>query len=194
MKADSFIPRGASIGRYVVRGWIAQGAMGEVYSAYDPDLDRNLAIKLVRVEQGHSVGDVDAKARLLREAQAIARLSHPNVIIVHDVGVHEDRVFIAMEFIDGGTLTYWLNAQRRTWREVLNVLQAAGRGLQHAHEANLVHRDFKPENVMIRLDGEVRVMDFGLVRYVDPEEPAAAAASAKALAEFRPGSLVQCRN
>ncbi|MEA2700209.1 MAG: eukaryotic-like serine/threonine-protein kinase, partial [Myxococcales bacterium] len=170
MKADTLIPRGASIGRYVVRGWIARGAMGEVYAAYDPNLDRKLAIKLVRVERGFSSGDVDARTRLMREAQAIAKLSHPNVVIVHDVGTHEDRVFIAMEFIDGGTLTFWLNAKPRTWREILKVFIAAGRGLQHAHEANLVHRDFKPENVMIRLDGEVRVMDFGLVRYVDAVE------------------------
>ena len=141
--------------------------MGEVYAAYDPTLDRKLAIKLVRVERGASASGVDARSRLMREAQAIARLSHPNVVIVHDVGTHQDRVFIAMEFIDGGTLTQWLTAQPRTWREILKVFIAAGRGLQHAHEANLVHRDFKPENVMIRLDGEVRVMDFGLVRYVD---------------------------
>jgi serine/threonine protein kinase len=167
MTADTLIPRGATIGRYVVVGWIAQGAMGDVYSAYDPTLDRKVAIKLVRVEGGAAVGDGEGKARLLREAQAIAKLSHPNVVIIHDVGTYEDRVFIAMELIEGGTLSYWLHALPRTWREVVRVFIAAGRGLQHAHEANLVHRDFKPENVMVRVDGEVRVMDFGLVRRVD---------------------------
>ena len=168
--ADTRIQRGASIGRYVVQGWIAEGGMAEVYAAYDPNLDRKLAIKLVRVEGGNGVGIVDGKARLLREAKAIAKLSHPNVVIIHDVGSYEDRVFIAMEHIEGGTLTYWRHAQPRTWREVLAVFMAAGRGLQHAHEANLVHRDFKPDNVMVRVDGEVRVMDFGLVRHVDALE------------------------
>jgi tRNA A-37 threonylcarbamoyl transferase component Bud32 len=161
------VRRGATIGRYVVLGWVGNGAMGDVYSAYDPDLDRKLAIKLLRVKRGSSVGGLDGKTRLLREAQAIAKLSHPNVVVVHDVGTFEDRVFIAMEFIEGGTLSFWLHAQQRTWREILRVFIAAGGGLQHAHEANLVHRDFKPDNVMVRVDGDVRVMDFGLVRYID---------------------------
>src|SRR6266404_4071953 len=163
----TLVRRGSAIGRYVVLSWLGRGAMGEVYGAYDPDLDRRLAIKLLRVRRGTSVGSVDGKTRLLREAQAIAKLSHPNVVVVHDVGTYEDRVFIAMEFIEGGTLTFWLHAQPRTWQEILRVFVAAGRGLQHAHEANLVHRDFKPDNVMVRVDGEVRVMDFGLVRYID---------------------------
>ena len=159
--------RGVTIGRYVVLGLVGRGAMGDVYSAYDPDLDRKVAIKLLRVKKGGSTGGLDGKTRLLREAQAIARLSHPNVVVVYDVGTYKDGVFIAMEFIEGGTLSYWINAQPRGWRDILRLFLAAGRGLQHAHEANLVHRDFKPDNVMVRHDGEVRVMDFGLVRYID---------------------------
>jgi serine/threonine protein kinase len=166
-EAPPQISRGATIGRYVVVGYVGHGAMGDVYSAFDPDLNRKLAIKLLRVRRGSGVGAVDGRTRLLREAQAIAKLSHPNVVVVHDVGNFEDRVFIAMEFIEGGTLSYWLHQQSRSWRDILTVFLAAGRGLQHAHEANLVHRDFKPDNVMVRLDGEVRVMDFGLVRYID---------------------------
>jgi serine/threonine protein kinase len=165
--AHTQIRRGTFIGRYVVLGWIGNGAMGDVYSAFDPDLDRKLAIKLLRVKRGSSVGGVDGKTRLLREAQAIAKLSHPNVVVVHDVGTFEDRVFIAMEFVDGGTLSFWMHAHPHSWREILGVFIAAGRGLQHAHDANLVHRDFKPDNVMVRVDGQVRVMDFGLVRYID---------------------------
>ena len=107
---------------------------------------------------------VEQKARLLREAQAIARLSHPNVVVVHDVGSFEDQVFVAMEFVDGHTVAYWQNAARRSWREVLDVFIAAGRGLSAAHAAQLVHRDFKGENVMITSSGQVRVMDFGLAR------------------------------
>jgi len=161
------IRRGITIGRYVVLGLVGRGSMGDVYSAFDPDLDRKVAIKLLRVKRGDSAGGLDGKTRLLREAQATARLSHPNVVVVHDVGTYQDGVFIAMEFIEGGTLNFWLHAQPRNWREILRAFLAAGRGLQSAHEANLVHRDFKPDNVMVRVDGTVRVMDFGLVRYVD---------------------------
>src|SRR6266478_879384 len=168
---ETLVRRGSAIGRYVILGWVGRGAMGEVYGAFDPDLNRKLAIKLLRVRRGNSVGSVDGKTRLLREAQAIAKLSHPNVVVVHDVGTYEDRVFIAMEFIEGRTLTFWLHARPRTWREIVKVFIAAGRGLQHAHEANLVHRDFKPDNVMVRVDGDVRVMDFGLVRYTDLRDP-----------------------
>ncbi|HEY2901799.1 MAG TPA: serine/threonine-protein kinase [Polyangia bacterium] len=167
MDTGTQIRRGVTIGRYVVLGLVGRGAMGDVYSAYDPDLDRKVAIKLLRVKRGGSQGGLDGKTRLLREAQAIAKLSHPNVIVVYDVGTFEDSVFIAMEFIEGGTLNFWLHAQKRDWREILRAFISAGRGLQHAHEAKLVHRDFKPDNVMIRVDGEVRVMDFGLVRHID---------------------------
>ena len=174
---ETLIPSGVSIGRYVVRNWIARGGMGDVYAAYDSNLNRKVAIKLVRVEDGTGIDGVDPKTRLLREAQALATLSHPNVVIIHDVGSYEDRVFIAMEFIEGATVSAWLHAQPRTWRAILKVFIAAGRGLQHAHEANLVHRDFKPENVMVRVDGEVRVMDFGLVRHVGAQETIAAPTS-----------------
>ena len=135
--------------------------MGEVYAAYHPDLDRRIALKVVN-ESG--AGAADRRARLLREARAIARLSHPNVITVHDAGTVDDRVYIAMEFVEGETIDDWLRAQPRTWREILDVFIAAGRGLAAAHAAGVVHRDFKPQNVMIGRDGSVRVMDFGLAR------------------------------
>jgi len=134
-----------------------------VYAAYDPELDRKVALKLLR-PKGAGLDNTEARTRLLREAQVLARLSHPNVIVVHDVGTVSDRVFVAMEFIDGHTVAYWLNAKTRTWREILQVFVAAGRGLAAAHAAQLVHRDFKAENVMITPAGQVRVMDFGLAR------------------------------
>ena len=161
------LARGASIGRYVVLGLVGRGGMGEVYAAYDPELDRKVAVKLLRVKPGAGVSLTEGRQRTLREAQAIARLSHPNVVVVFDVGTFEDKVFIAMEYVDGNTVAYWLEAQPRTWQEILAVFIAAGRGLAAAHEKGLVHRDFKPDNVMIGRDGQIRVMDFGLARQVD---------------------------
>ena len=137
--------------------------MGVVYGAYDPELDRKIALKLLKGERA-SVRRTTARARLLREAKAMARLAHPNVIAVHDVGVFDGQVFLAMEFLGGGTLKSWLGAGPRHWREVLEVFVAAGRGLAAAHAAGLVHRDFKPENVLLDRDGRPRVVDFGLAR------------------------------
>src|SRR6187401_272227 len=164
------LARGASIGRYVVLGLVGRGGMGEVYAAYDPELDRKVAVKLLRVKPGNGVSRHEGRQRTLREAQAIARLSHPNVVVVFDVGTFAEQVFIAMEFVDGNTVTYWLQAAERSWQEILKVFMAAGRGLAAAHEKGLVHRDFKPDNVMVSRDGQVRVMDFGLARQA--EKPA----------------------
>jgi tetratricopeptide (TPR) repeat protein len=144
--------------------------MGEVYAAYDPELDRKVAVKLLRVKPGNGVSLVEGRQRTLREAQAIARLSHPNVVVVYDVGTFGDQVFIAMEFVEGNTVTYWVQSQARSWQEVLKVFMAAGRGLAAAHDKGLVHRDFKPDNVMVGRT-QVRVMDFGLARQVHDKEP-----------------------
>jgi tetratricopeptide (TPR) repeat protein len=157
------LERGATLGRYVVLSKIGSGGMGVVYAAYDPELDRKVALKLIHA------GGADAsarRARLLREAQAMARLQHPSVITVHDVGTYQDQVFVAMEFVDGWTVTGWLRESPRTWQEVLRVFRRAGRGLAAAHAAGIVHRDFKPDNVLIGKDGRVRVLDFGLARPV----------------------------
>lgn len=165
------IRRGSSVGRYVILGLVGRGAMGEVYAAYDPDLDRKVAVKLLHAEStaAGAASSSDGKLRLLREAQAIARLSHPNIIVVHDAGSFDERVFVAMEFVDGHTVGYWLQAAKRDWKEIMKVFMAAGRGLAAAHAAHLVHRDFKMENVMIGRDGNVRVMDFGLARSVSDD-------------------------
>jgi eukaryotic-like serine/threonine-protein kinase len=153
--------------------------MGEVYGAYDPELDRKVAIKLVRA-RGRSGDTADSRTRLMREAQATAKVSHPNVVVVYDAGTFQDRVFIAMEFVEGHTLRYWLQAGSRTWPEVLEIFTAAGRGLAAAHEKELVHRDFKPDNVMVGAAGQVRVMDFGLARLAtDRAAPVPVAASAR---------------
>ncbi len=162
--ADATLARGTALGRFVVLGLVGRGAMGEVYGAYDPDLDRKIAIKLVRARAGKSGDAGEARVRLMREAQATAKISHPNVVVVYDAGTFEDRVFIAMEFVEGNTLRYWLQSAPRSWPEILEIFVAAGRGLAAAHDKELVHRDFKPDNVMVGRDGQVRVMDFGLAR------------------------------
>lgn len=156
--------RGDTLGRYVLLERLGEGGMGLVYAAYDPDLDRRIAIKILR---GPSVSfDEDSRARLLREAQAMARLSHPNVMTVHEVGTAQGRPFIAMELVAGQDLRTWFRARTRSWKEVLEVMLGAGRGLAAAHRAGLIHRDFKPANVLVGDDGLVRVLDFGLARQV----------------------------
>jgi tetratricopeptide (TPR) repeat protein len=167
-EATGGLSRGGTVGRYIVLGLIGHGAMGVVYAAYDPELDRKVALKLLRVrERGPGGNLVEKRARLLREAKAMARLSHPNVIVVYDVGAIEDQVFIAMELVDGVTVGKWREGRTRNWKEVVGVFSAAGQALAAAHTAGLVHRDFKPDNVMVGRDGKVRVMDFGLARQVE---------------------------
>ncbi|MBS2028666.1 MAG: serine/threonine protein kinase [Deltaproteobacteria bacterium] len=161
------LDRGASIGRYIVLDVLGKGAMGVVYAAYDPELDRKVAIKLLQTRDGSAKGA--EQAWLLREAQALAKLSHPNVTAVHDVGtLGGDRVFVAMELVEGQTLRNWKAAGTHTQREILDVYRAAGAGLAAAHAAGLVHRDFKPDNVQVGSDGRVRVLDFGLARLARP--------------------------
>jgi tetratricopeptide (TPR) repeat protein/tRNA A-37 threonylcarbamoyl transferase component Bud32 len=160
--------RGGMIGRYIVLGLLGKGGMGVVYSAYDPELDRKVALKLLRIANRRKGEDLDAKrTRLLREAKAIARLSHPSVVVVYDVGTYHDQVFIAMELVDGMTAIRWRDTRKPSWREVLRVFIAAGEGIAAAHAADLIHRDFKPDNVMVTRDGKVRVMDFGLARTME---------------------------
>jgi len=151
---------GTGVGRYVILERVGEGGMGVVFSAYDPELDRRVALKLLAPD----LIEEDARLRLLREAQAMARLSHPNVVPVYDAGTVDGRVFVAMEFVQGVTLRTWLAGETHDWTEVLDTLRRAALGLHAAHEAGLVHRDFKPDNVMVGDDGRVRVLDFGLAR------------------------------
>jgi eukaryotic-like serine/threonine-protein kinase len=156
---------GALIGRYVVVGPLGEGGMGHVMRAYDTKLHREVALKLLR-----SSGNEEARARIVREAQAMAQLTHPNVVSVYDVDTDAGRPFIAMEYVEGGTLRAWLDDER-PWRETIECFRLAGRGLDAAHRAGLVHRDFKPANVLVvEREGKlhrVLVTDFGLARGVE---------------------------
>ncbi len=189
-EADAPLAPGARLARYVVLERIGRGAMGEVYAAYDPELARQVALKLLRPE-GRRVEALGQ--RLMREAQALARLSHPHVVAVHDAGVCEQGVFLTMERVEGDTLTDWLRVPRPT-AEVLRVFIDAGRGLAAAHAAGLVHRDFKPANVLVGRDGRVRVTDFGLARAMEqadaPEDTAAPAPGDTVSPLTRTGALL----
>ncbi|MFO0634410.1 MAG: serine/threonine-protein kinase [Nannocystaceae bacterium] len=153
-----------TIGRYVVTGTLGKGGMGVVYRALDPQLQRTVAIKLVKPQRARDPAAAEHRARLLREARALAALSHPNVVPVFDVGEHGDGLFVTMQLIEGDNMQGWLARERPPWRRILGVFRAAGRGLAAAHTAGLVHRDFKPANVLVGHDGRVRVVDFGLAR------------------------------
>jgi eukaryotic-like serine/threonine-protein kinase len=145
------------VSRFVVERRLGAGGMGVVYEARDPELNRKVALKLL-----HESADAE---RLRSEARALARLRHPNVVAVHDVGTWQGRVFLTMEHVPGGTLASWLQAEKRSRRDIARVLAAAARALAAAHAAGIVHRDMKPENILVGDDGEVRVVDFGLARH-----------------------------
>ena len=154
----------STIGRFEVVRSLGRGGMGEVFAAHDPELDRWVAIKRIhRAETEHHI------ERFNREGRALARLSHPNIVQVYEVGQHEGSMFIVMELVEGQTLGAWTagdRGRRRSGTEILQAYVQAGRGLAAAHAADLVHRDFKPENVMVGDDGRPRVLDFGLAREV----------------------------
>lgn len=150
------------VGRYRVEGKLGAGGMGVVYRAHDPELARDVALKLMNTAAVSDEEAGRARGRLVREARAMAKLAHPNVIHVYDVGAVDDGVFIAMELVDGDPLSKWIAQEAPGWRDTLRCYLDAGEGLAAAHEAGIVHRDFKPENVMLGSDGRVRVGDFGL--------------------------------
>jgi tetratricopeptide (TPR) repeat protein/predicted Ser/Thr protein kinase len=158
--AGPHLEPGATVGRYMILYRVGSGGMGVIYAAYDPRLDRKVALKILR-------SDLDSPGRrelLRREAKAMARLDHPHVVGVYDVGEDRHGIFLAMEYVEGRTLRGWLEDSPRSWKEILEVFLQAGHGLAAAHAAGLVHQDFKPSNVLLSADGEARVTDFGLAQ------------------------------
>jgi len=150
-----------AIGRFRIRESIGHGGNAIIYSAWDEQQERQVAIKLLRDDRSNRPG---TQARFLREAKAMARLAHPNVIRIYEVGTHEGRAFLALEYVQGRTLREWLAAEQPELAMIIARYLEAGRGLQAAHEAGLMHRDFKPDNAVLGDDGRVRVVDFGLAR------------------------------
>ncbi|HVK63877.1 MAG TPA: serine/threonine-protein kinase, partial [Polyangium sp.] len=169
-----------TLGRFLLLRKLGEGGMGEVFSAYDEQLDRRVAIKLLHA----AYAPEETQKRMFREAQALARLSHPNVVTVYEVGEVDGDVFVVMEHIEGKTLQEWQEEAPRSAEEVLEAYRMAGRGLAAVHAAGMVHRDVKPANAMIDGDGRVRILDFGLAhaRGVAPADPSAAAPTSGALA------------
>ncbi|MBL8950083.1 MAG: serine/threonine protein kinase [Myxococcaceae bacterium] len=187
--AGSTLEPGAEVGRYRIEAVLGRGAAGTVYSALDLTLRRRVALKVLRPRD---LSPAELERRSTMEARALARLSHRSVVTVYELGVLDGSIWVAMELVEGQSLAEWMRA-RPTWREVVRVFRAAGAGLAAAHDAGLVHRDFKPANVLVSASGEVRVTDFGLARDADAVEPAAPAANEDALPQgalTREGSLV----
>ncbi|MCX4241927.1 serine/threonine-protein kinase [Paraliomyxa miuraensis] len=164
---DAALRPGELVGRYRLVDQLGAGGMGVVWRAHDPRLGRTVAVKVLH-EQRRRRRQAEARERLRREALALAKLSHPNVVAIYDVGVHGRRVFLAMEHVVGRTLDRWA-ADAPSLLQVLEVFEQIAAGLAAVHEAGFVHRDLKPANVMIARDGRVLVMDFGLARISDPE-------------------------
>jgi serine/threonine protein kinase len=158
---------GARFGRYIILDRLGVGGMGVVYGAYDPRLDRRVALKLLHPESERAA-TAEGRASLLREARSMARLSHPNVVAVYDAGEIGGEVYLAMEFVEGKTLRQWVSERPRSWREVLVMYLQVGEGLAAAHRAGLLHHDFKPDNVLVDATGRARVADFGLAGRVPP--------------------------
>ena len=176
------------VGRYVLRRVLGSGGMGVVYEAVDPELHRVVALKVLRSDLGA------LQKRLLDEAQAMAMLSHPNVVTIYDVGRAGERVFIVMALIQGVSLRHWLAQESRSVTEILDAFEQAAEGLRAAHDAGLVHRDFKPENVFVAKDGRVLVGDFGLAVALDAETVAAEGSLAYMAPEQRSGESVDARS
>lgn len=178
--APGELPVGTLVDRYEIEKRVGSGSMGVVYAARDTRLGRRVAVKLLRAHPDSPIFR-ELCQRLVREARAMASVSHPNLVAIHDIGTFDGRDYIVMDYVDGCTLRDWVAQESRRWTERFDVLVSAGRGLAAAHAAGIVHRDFKPDNVLVSRNGRAQVGDFGLARgnaglpaiprTVDPQSP-----------------------
>jgi eukaryotic-like serine/threonine-protein kinase len=175
-------PPGERVGRFLIRGVLGTGGMGVVYDAFDEQLQRPVALKQLRPRPCGGEKSPPTDETWLHEARTLARLDHPNVVTLYEVVPHAGAHFLALERVDGVTLRVWLRARRRTTEQILDVFLAAAHGLEAAHAAGIVHRDFKPDNVLVGRDGRVRVADFGLAMPTTQREPVAAAGTPRYVA------------
>jgi eukaryotic-like serine/threonine-protein kinase len=175
---------GTTIGPYQVLAKLGEGGMGEVYRARDTRLNRDVAIKVLPT---FFAGDPDRRARFEREAQAVAALSHPNVIAIFDTGVHDHQLYVVMELLAGGTLRERLASGALSVRKAVDIAAQIARGLGAAHGKGLVHRDLKPENIFLLDDGQVKILDFGLARQAAEADQAGAA---QTVAATDPGTVM----
>src|SRR6185503_17742269 len=155
---------GSRVGPYEVVSLLGEGGMGQVYRGRDPRLVRDIAIKVLAKE---ALQDVEATGRLEREARAIAALSHPNIVAVHDVGHDDSTFYVVTELLEGKTLREWIRQSPMTWRRAVEIGAEVAEGLAAAHAKSIVHRDLKPENIFLTADGRVKILDFGLAQ-TDP--------------------------
>jgi serine/threonine protein kinase len=155
---------GTRLDRYIIDKQLGRGGMGIVYAAFDTHLGRRVAIKLVRGHNSQQRRMDRKRDRLMREAQALARLAHPNIVSLYDSGTANGMLYLAMELVEGQSLSNWLRERPRTWEEIVEALSQAAQGIAAAHAAGIIHRDVKPSNVHVGFDGRVRVLDFGLAR------------------------------
>jgi serine/threonine protein kinase len=158
---------GTKLGRYEIRSKIGEGGMGEVYLAEDAQLHRNVALKILPTEVA---SNEDRMRRFEQEATAAARLNHPNIAHIYEIGRHDNTNFIAMEFIDGVTLRALIHRRQTDLSKLLHHLQHVAEGLVKAHAAGIIHRDLKPDNIMVTRDGHAKVLDFGLAKLRTPAE------------------------
>src|SRR3984885_9051176 len=151
---------GTVIGAYRIEGPLGEGGMGTVYRALDTKLNRPVAVKFL----SDDLADAEARRRFQREAQMASSLNHPHILTVYDVGEFGGRQYLVTEFVDGGTLKDWIHAEKRTWRQIVELLTGVADGLATAHNAGILHRDIKPANILVAKNGYAKLADFGLAK------------------------------
>src|SRR6516164_4810186 len=154
---------GTRLGPYEIVAPLGEGGMGTVYRAFDTKLNRTVAIKVL----SDDLADAAARRRFQREAQMASSLNHPHIVTVHDAGEFEGRQYLVTEYVDGGTLKSWARADKRSWRQIVELLVGVADGLAAAHQAGILHRDIKPENILVAKNGYAKLADFGVAKLTE---------------------------